>query len=174
MLKYGFNDINYAYIHFYREDGKYTQLTLPRFNGMMNRQFTSLFTKHSYKEVVVLMHTSSKVTGLERRREDYIAITGRSRYVDDIRSLPSHRKPLFMVVVRSPYAHAKIEAIYLENAKALPGVVAAFTGEELVRGMRTLESMPVAGLRKPERRPFAIGRVRFGGKFRAASSSKYF
>ncbi|HCI80251.1 MAG TPA: xanthine dehydrogenase family protein molybdopterin-binding subunit [Ktedonobacter sp.] len=109
------------------------------------------------------MHTSSKVTGLERRREDYIAITGRSRYVDDIRSLPSHRKPLFMVVVRSPYAHAKIEAIYLENAKALPGVVAAFTGEELVRGMRTLESMPVAGLRKPERRPFAIGRVRYVG-----------
>jgi CO/xanthine dehydrogenase Mo-binding subunit len=36
------------------------------------------------------------------------------------------------VFMRSPYAHAKITSIDVSAAKEQPGVVAVFTGEELV------------------------------------------
>ncbi|MBV9709544.1 MAG: xanthine dehydrogenase family protein molybdopterin-binding subunit, partial [Ktedonobacteraceae bacterium] len=99
-----------------------------------------------------------EVTGLERRREDYASITGHSLYVDDLKSLPGRLPALHMIVVRSPYAHARIIAIQLDAARALPGVVAAFDGKELVSNMRTLESIPLPGLRRPERRPLAVDR----------------
>ena len=73
--------------------------------------------------------------GLERRKEDYGLITGQSRYVDDVK-LPGERPAvLHMVIVRSPYAHAHIEDINLEAARALPGVFAVFSGAELVKGL---------------------------------------
>ncbi len=109
------------------------------------------------------MHKHNQTTGLERRREDYTSITGRSLYVDDLKSLPGHPPALHMVVVRSPYAHAAITSIQLDMAKALPGVVAAFTGAELVSDMRPLESIPLPGLHRPERRPLAVGRARYVG-----------
>ena len=109
------------------------------------------------------MHKHNQTAGLERRREDYPSITGRSQYVDDLKSLPGHLPALHMVVVRSPYAHAEITAIQLDMAKALPGVVAAFTGAELVSDMRTLESIPLPGMHRPERRPLAVGRARYVG-----------
>ncbi|TMC85469.1 MAG: xanthine dehydrogenase family protein molybdopterin-binding subunit, partial [Chloroflexi bacterium] len=101
--------------------------------------------------------------GLERRREDYKLITGLGHYVDDLK-LPAGRPPvLHMVVVRSPYAHAEIQSIEVDAARALPGVVAVFTGAELVSGMRTMDSVPIPGLKKPERRPLAERRVRYVG-----------
>jgi aerobic carbon-monoxide dehydrogenase large subunit len=102
-------------------------------------------------------------TGLERRLEDYALITGTSHYVDDLRSPEGRPATLHMVVVRSPYAHALINDIQLDTARTLPGVVAVFTGEELVSGMRSMDAMPVQGLKKPERRPMAVGKVRYVG-----------
>lgn len=102
-------------------------------------------------------------TGLERRLEDYVLITGSSHYVDDLRSPVERPTALHMVVVRSPYAHAVVESIGLDAARSLPGIVAAFTGEELVAGMHTIDTIPMAGLKKPERRPMAVGRVRYVG-----------
>ena len=109
------------------------------------------------------MTETSIVTGLERRREDYGLITGRSHYVDDLRPPEGRPAILHMLVVRSPYAHAEIKGMQLEAARALPGVVAAFTGAELVSGMPTIDTMPMPGLKKPERRPLAVGRVRYVG-----------
>src|SRR5947209_10630283 len=102
--------------------------------------------------------------GLERRREDLALITGHGHYVDDLRA-PKGRPPvLHMVVVRSPYAHAEIKEIRLEAARTLPGVVEAFAGAELVSDMRAIEPVPMPpGLRKPERRPLAVGRARYVG-----------
>jgi len=109
------------------------------------------------------MIETTLLAGLERRREDYKLITGTSHYVDDLRP-PKGRPPaLHMIVVRSPYAHAEIKSIQLDAAQALPGVVAAFTGAELVSGMRTIDTIPAPGLKKPERRPLALGRVRYVG-----------
>jgi aerobic carbon-monoxide dehydrogenase large subunit len=109
------------------------------------------------------MSKSSIPPELERRTEDYALITGRAHYVDDLRP-PTGRPPaLHLAVVRSPYAHATIKGINLDAARALPGVAAAFAGAELVSGMPTFDSFPVAGLKNPERRPLAVGRARYVG-----------
>ncbi len=103
-----------------------------------------------------------QTTGLERRREDPALITGQAHYVDDLR-LPSGQSVAHMVVVRSPYAHAKITSIQLDAARSLPGVIAAFEGAELVSDLLTLDTGALPGLRRPERRPLALDRVRYVG-----------
>ncbi|WP_319796975.1 xanthine dehydrogenase family protein molybdopterin-binding subunit [Nitrobacter sp.] len=62
------------------------------------------------------------------RKEDKRFITGRGRYVDDIRL----HGMTYAAFVRSPYAHAKVSAIDTAPALAMPGVVAVLTGKELV------------------------------------------
>jgi carbon-monoxide dehydrogenase large subunit len=109
------------------------------------------------------LNTTESITGFERRKEDYPLITGTGHYVDDLRPAEERPPVLYMVVVRSPYAHAEIKNIQLDAARAVPGVVAAFEGVELVSGMPTLDTIPVPGLKKPERRPMAVGRVRYLG-----------
>jgi carbon-monoxide dehydrogenase large subunit len=62
-----------------------------------------------------------------KRKEDPRFIQGAGRYVDDIK-LPGM---LYLDIVRSPYAHAKIKKIDTSKALALPGVLAVITGEDL-------------------------------------------
>jgi carbon-monoxide dehydrogenase large subunit len=62
-----------------------------------------------------------------RRIEDGRFITGRGRYVDDIQ-LPG---TAIAYALRSPYAHARIAAIDIEAAKAMPGVIGIITGADL-------------------------------------------
>lgn len=62
-----------------------------------------------------------------RRREDPRLITGSSTYVDDI-ILPGM---MYMALLRSPYAHARIASIDTSAAAALPGVMAVFSGQDL-------------------------------------------
>jgi carbon-monoxide dehydrogenase large subunit len=62
-----------------------------------------------------------------KRKEDLKLLTGRARYVDDI-SLPGM---VWMAVVRSPYAHARIGGVDVSAAREAPGAVAAFSGEDL-------------------------------------------
>lgn len=101
--------------------------------------------------------------GLERRVEDYELITGYSHYVDDLRS-PQGRPPvLHMAVVRSPYAHAEIRSLNLEAAKTVPGVVGVFASAELVSNMPTVMAFPAPGLKKPERKPLALGKATYVG-----------
>src|SRR5712691_7344061 len=109
------------------------------------------------------MNKGVQTAGSERRREDYEPITGRSRYVDDLRPLPGRPPALHMLMVRSPYAHARITSIKLAAAHSLPGVIAAFERAELVSDMPSLFAMPMLGLKKPERRPLAVGIARYVG-----------
>ncbi len=110
------------------------------------------------------MTTTSRIPeGLERRVEDYELITGHGKYVDDVRLPDGRIAMLYAAFVRSPYAHARVEHIHLEEAKSLPGVVAAFDGTGVMSGMKTLNTFPVADLKKPERRPLANGIVRYAG-----------
>jgi carbon-monoxide dehydrogenase large subunit len=62
-----------------------------------------------------------------KRKEDPRFIQGKGRYVDDIK-LPGM---LYMDIVRSPYAHAKILNIDASEALATPGVLAVITGKDL-------------------------------------------
>jgi len=62
-----------------------------------------------------------------RRREDQRFLTGAGQYVDDV-VLPGQSYGFFL---RSPYAHARINRINLDAAKAAPGVLHIFTGADL-------------------------------------------
>ncbi|HEX6131472.1 MAG TPA: molybdopterin cofactor-binding domain-containing protein, partial [Actinomycetota bacterium] len=62
-----------------------------------------------------------------KRKEDDRFIRGKGTYVDDI-ELPNM---LHMAILRSPFAHAKINSIDTSAASALEGVVVVVTGEIL-------------------------------------------
>ncbi len=74
--------------------------------------------------------TSKEIGGMGhsmKRKEDARFIKGKGNYVDDIK-LPHM---LYMDIVRSPYAYAKIKNINKEKALATPGVLAVITGKDL-------------------------------------------
>ncbi|RDI73346.1 Aerobic-type carbon monoxide dehydrogenase large subunit CoxL/CutL-like protein [Gaiella occulta] len=62
-----------------------------------------------------------------KRKEDGPLLTGRGTYVDNL-DLPG---TVAMVVVRSPYAHARIGSIDVSAARAAEGVVAVYTAADL-------------------------------------------
>jgi aerobic carbon-monoxide dehydrogenase large subunit len=62
-----------------------------------------------------------------RRKEDYRFLTGAGRYTDDV----NHHGQTWAYFLRSPHAHARIRGVDSGNAKAAPGVVAIFTGDDL-------------------------------------------
>jgi len=62
------------------------------------------------------------------RKEDPALVTGRANWTDNIR-LPGM---LHATILRSPYAHAKITSIDASAAREQPGVVAVFTGRDLM------------------------------------------
>jgi CO/xanthine dehydrogenase Mo-binding subunit len=61
------------------------------------------------------------------RKEDARLLRGETRWVDNM-TLPGM---LWMAVVRSPYAHAKIKNVDLSQALSAKGVVAAFSAASL-------------------------------------------
>ena len=62
-----------------------------------------------------------------KRREDPKLITGQGQYTGDIQL----DNMLHMAVLRSPYAHARIESIDVHAAQAMPGVVDVLTGADI-------------------------------------------
>ncbi len=62
-----------------------------------------------------------------KRKEDARFIQGKGNYIDDLK-LPGM---LYLDIVRSPYAHAKIKSIHSEAALKVPGVLAVITGKDL-------------------------------------------
>ena len=97
-----------------------------------------------------------------RRKEDPRMITGRGRYVDDM-TLPGM---LYMAVVRSPEAHARIVSIDMAAARELPGVHAVFAGEdlELGAGIPMAWVPPGVEVKTPEHWPLAKGEVKYVGQ----------
>lgn len=75
-----------------------------------------------------------------KRVEDARFIRGQGNYIDDLK-LPGM---IYLDIVRSPYAHAKIKSINSDKAMEIPGVLAVITGETLegynVHNMPTLMS----------------------------------
>ncbi|MEK6600481.1 MAG: xanthine dehydrogenase family protein molybdopterin-binding subunit [Candidatus Binatota bacterium] len=108
----------------------------------------------------------SKLVGARvKRREDPRLICGLAHYVDDI-NLPN---TLHVAIVRSPYAHARIKAIHVEEALKYPGVVAVITGKDI---RDRVGLVPVASenpsLRVPKHYVLAVGKVCFVGEGVAA------
>ena len=102
-----------------------------------------------------------------RRIEDPALVAGKGQFTDDV-TLPDQT---WMSVQRSPYPHARIVAIDTSAARALPGVVAVYTGDDLVKaGVKPLSSQPVfpgpGGAKAPQtpRHALAVGEARFVGE----------
>src|SRR6266446_2023490 len=97
-----------------------------------------------------------------KRREDPRFITGRGTFVDDVR-IPGTTCAAF---VRSPHAHAKIKSIDASAAKKLKGVLAVYTGKDLVDS--GVKPIPVGwllpGLKIPPRLALAVDRARYMGE----------
>ena len=95
------------------------------------------------------------------RKGDRKFLTGRARYVDDIK-LPGM---LHMAVVRSEHAHADITGIDTSRARSMPGVTAIFTGDDLEFAAGVpCASNPTGEMVHPARPPLAKGRVRHAGE----------
>jgi carbon-monoxide dehydrogenase large subunit len=62
-----------------------------------------------------------------KRTEDQRLITGRGRYVDDIKL----QSMAHVAILRSPYAHANIRSIDTSLATAMPGVLDVMTGADV-------------------------------------------
>lgn len=96
-----------------------------------------------------------------KRVEDPRFIQGKGKYVANLH-MPDM---VYVAIKRSPYAHAKINNINTDDAKALPGVVAVYTGQELVDG--GAGSLPCGftppGIKLPPHYPLAIDKVRHVG-----------
>lgn len=96
----------------------------------------------------------------QKRKEDPRLITGRATYVDDIQ-LPGL---LYATMVRSPYAHAAINAIDSSAAKASPGVVAVYSASDLaLPGLPCGFNLPNANQINPPHPPIVGDVARYVG-----------
>src|SRR5919204_3351972 len=103
----------------------------------------------------------------QKRLEDDRLLTGKGRYSDDL-ELPQQ---CWLVLVRSPHAHARIRAIDLAALKTAPGVITAWTMAELRADcvghmpfpplFKRADGSPMAA---PPRTPLAEGEVRYVGQ----------
>ena len=106
-----------------------------------------------------------------RRIEDPTLVSGTGRYVDDV-SMPGQ---LHLTLLRSPYPHATIVSIDTTAALALPGVIAVYSGADLVAG--GVKVLPTPGpFPRPDGKPssvpplhaIAVDTVRYVGEAVAA------
>jgi carbon-monoxide dehydrogenase large subunit len=101
-----------------------------------------------------------------KRREDPALITGQGKYTGDIQL----DGMVYLAVVRSPYAHARIKQIDTRTAAAMPGVLGVFTGADLNPQLKRPLPMDI-NLSEPEysdqhridRYPLAMNKVRHVG-----------
>jgi xanthine dehydrogenase molybdopterin-binding subunit B len=95
------------------------------------------------------------------RKEDAHLITGQTSWTDNIQAAGM----LTMAFVRSPVAHARIASIDVSEALESEGVVAVFTGAELVDECPSLPcAWPVTeDMKLPGHPPMAVDKVRHAG-----------
>ncbi|MBV5294530.1 MAG: xanthine dehydrogenase family protein molybdopterin-binding subunit [Curvibacter lanceolatus] len=101
-----------------------------------------------------------------RRKEDYRFLTGAGQYTDDVvLAAQSHA-----VFVRSPHAHARINAIDIAAAQAAPGVLGVFTGADVaaagINGLPCgwlITSTDGQPMKEPPHPILAQGKVRYVG-----------
>ncbi|MGW5050924.1 xanthine dehydrogenase family protein molybdopterin-binding subunit [Actinokineospora sp. NPDC004072] len=96
------------------------------------------------------------------RKEDARLITGRTRWTDNI-TLPGL---LHLAFLRSPVAHARITGIDVSAARAMPGVVAVFTGRDFADEQGSLPcAWPITeDMKAPNAPSLAVDEVNFAGE----------
>jgi len=114
-----------------------------------------------------LPHAKFGVGQSVSRKEDPRLLTGGGRYTDDI----VLERQTYAAVLRSPYAHGELRDVDTRPALEIPGVIAVYTGEDMVSaGYNPLPCpLPVKShdgtpLIVPDRHALAVGRVRHAGE----------
>ena len=109
---------------------------------------------------------STTVTKLEKlvgkrikRKEDPRLITGTATYVEDVK-LPDM---YHAAILRSPHGAANIKSIDISKAQALPGVVAVYTGADILGVGSVVCAADLPGLRRPVHHILAQDRTYFVG-----------
>jgi aerobic carbon-monoxide dehydrogenase large subunit len=97
-----------------------------------------------------------------KRKEDLRLLTGRGRYVADV-ILPHM---LHAVIVRSPYAHARIAGIHTEAARGAAGVAAVVTFADVAALAKPIPMRlsPLEELQRFLQYPLAGDKVRYVGE----------
>ena len=85
------------------------------------------------------------------RKESIAKVTGDAKYVVDMKM----EGMIYAKMLVSPYPHAKIVSINVEDAKKIPGVFAVLTGKDLPYKM---------GLYMRDKDVIAIDKVRYAGE----------
>lgn len=96
------------------------------------------------------------------RKEDPELLTGQGSYTDDL-AIPGM---LHMAVVRSPFAHARINGVDGGRARAMEGVVAVLSGRDMASDWAgpLLMAWPVTDdIRNPSHWPLATDTARYQG-----------
>ena len=96
-----------------------------------------------------------------KRKEDPRLIQGRGHYVDDFKL----DGMVHMAFARSVYAHARVKRVNTEAARALPGVIAVYTGADLKGKVGLVPcAAGMEGLKVPEHPCLAIDTVNYVGE----------
>lgn len=96
------------------------------------------------------------------RPDAHRLLQGRGKFVDDIQ-LP---RMVHAAFVRSPVAHGRIASINIDAARAVPGVVAVFTGADFVGQVEPYVGVlsHLVGLRSAPQMPLAVDVARWVGE----------
>ena len=95
-----------------------------------------------------------------RRLEDERLITGRGRYAGDIKLDGT----LHLALRRSPMPHARIDAIDISGAKAMPGVIAVWTASDLPEAAPGLTDFGPTGIVQRGRPILTNDEVNYAGE----------
>ena len=97
-----------------------------------------------------------------RRREDVRFLTGRAKFVDDVK-VP---QMLHAAILRSSHAHARIKSIKITNALGIPGVVDVITFEDIAPLAKPIpiRTYALPGLERYLQYPLAREKVRYVGE----------
>src|SRR5437016_625784 len=96
------------------------------------------------------------------RKEDKKLLQGQAQWVDNMQ-VPGM---VYLGVVRSPYAHARIAKVNVKPALAHAGVVAAWSGEDLAdewQGSLPCAWLPTEETHAPEHKPLSVDKARHAG-----------
>ena len=96
------------------------------------------------------------------RKEDKKLLTGQAQWVDNMRD-PGM---VYLGIVRSPYAHARIVSVDVTPALAHADVVAAWSGDDLTdewAGSLPCAWLPTEDTKAPEHKPISTDKARYAG-----------
>jgi 2-furoyl-CoA dehydrogenase large subunit len=95
-----------------------------------------------------------------RRKEEDRLVRGHGKFIDDYKL----EGMLFMRLVRSPYAHARINSVDVSAAESHPRVVCTLTGAEVAKLTQPFPEIAGGPGAKIQDYPLAVTKVRFQGE----------